>query len=142
MLLHMLAVMFVFTFALINYAFAQVPDSHPMNDTWEVLLKVLFPAIWTAVAPFVTKGITALLLKAITYVPPSAQVLISSVVGAVIAGAAGAIPDFPLTIESAAEMGAAGGASGQILANMHPNEVQPKEQKQGAVQVPEVKPGV
>lgn len=52
--------------------------------------------------------------------------VVSSVIGAILAGAAGAIPDFPLTVESAATMGAAGGATGQMLANMHPQAVQPK----------------
>lgn len=83
---------------------------------WEVFLKVLFPAIWTYVAPQLTGLITSGMKK----VPASLQVVISSVLGAVMAGAAGAIPDFPLTIESAATMGAAGGGTGQLLFNATP----------------------
>ena len=79
-------------------------------------MKVLFPVVWTAFAPWLTGIVTS----GMTKVPKPFQVIISSVLGAVVAGAAGAIPDFPLTIESAATMGAAGGGTGQILLNMVP----------------------
>lgn len=89
---------------------------------WEVFLKVLFPTLWTAVSPYVTGLITS----GIKRVPPAFQVVISGVLGSLMAGAAGAIPDFPLSVESAATMGAAGGATGQMLANMNPRAMQPK----------------
>lgn len=89
---------------------------------WEVFLKVLFPTLWTAVSPF----ITGLITSGIKRVPPAFQVVISGVLGSLMAGAAGAIPDFPLSVESAATMGAAGGATGQMLANMNPRAMQPK----------------
>lgn len=95
------------------------------ENVWEVVLKIAFPALWTVAAPFFTKGVTWLMLKAVSSVPASVQIVISSIVGATIAGMAGAIPEFPLSVESAAEMGAASGATGQILANLHPNAVQP-----------------
>lgn len=94
----------------------------PEQKLWEVFLKVLFPTLWTAVAPY----ITGLITSGIKRVPPVFQVVISGVLGSLMAGAAGAIPDFPLGIESAATMGAAGGASGQLLANMHPKAMHPK----------------
>lgn len=89
---------------------------------WEVFLKVLFPTLWTAVSPF----FTGLITSGIKRVPPAFQVVISGVLGSLMAGAAGAIPDFPLSVESAATMGAAGGATGQMLANMNPRAMQPK----------------
>lgn len=115
------------TFGLVAVSIAQtIASDAPASDKlWEVVLKVAFPALWTVASPFFTKGITWGLLMLVNIVPPSVQIVISSVIGATVAGLAGAIPDFPLTVESAAEMGAAGGATGQILANLHPNAVQP-----------------
>lgn len=97
-------------------------DAPADQKIWEVLLKVLFPTLWTAVSPF----FTGLITSGIKRVPPAFQVVISGVLGSLMAGAAGAIPDFPLSIESAATMGAAGGATGQMLANMNPRAMQPK----------------
>lgn len=105
-------------------AFAQTltTDALPQQKAWEILLKVLFPTIWTAVAPWLTGIVTS----GISHVPAPFRVMISSVLGAVMAGAAGAIPDFPLTVESAATMGLAGGGTGQVLANMSPETMKPK----------------
>lgn len=108
-----------------SVALAQTTDSNGMTSLWETVLKVAFPALWTVTAPFFTKGVTWALLKVVAFVPPSVQIVVSSIVGATIAGMAGAIPEFPLSIESAAQMGAAGGATGQILANLRPEAVQP-----------------
>lgn len=112
---------------LASHSIAQtVASDAPTSDKlWEVVLKLTFPALWTVASPFFTKGITWALLKVVSMVPPSVQIVISSLIGATVAGLAGAIPEFPLSIESAAQMGAAGGATGQILANLHPNAVQP-----------------
>lgn len=82
----------------------------------EIFLKMVFPAIWTGVGPWITRLVTFSLQR----VPKELLVVISTILGAVMAGAAGAIPDFPLTIESAAEMGAAGAGTGQVLMNMMP----------------------
>lgn len=97
-------------------------DAPADQKIWEVFLKVLFPTLWTAVSPYVTGLITS----GIKRVPPALQVVISGVLGSLMAGAAGAIPDFPLSVESAATMGAASGATGQMLANMNPRAMQPK----------------
>lgn len=91
-------------------------DKPADQKIWEMFLKIIFPAIWTGVAPWVTSLIT----KGIGSLPQGVTVVISTVLGTVMAGVAGAIPDFPLTIESAATMGAAGGGTGQILLNMTP----------------------
>lgn len=111
-----------------NTAVAQtiMTDKPVDQKLWEVFLKVLFPTVWTAVSPFATKYVTMGLLKLMSAVPASLQVVVSGVLGSLMAGAAGAIPDFPLTVESAATMGAAGGATGQLLANMNPAAAQPK----------------
>lgn len=101
---------------------ATIAAPAPQQKLWEVFLKVLFPTLWTAVAPYITGLITSGIKK----VPPVFQVVISGVLGALMAGAAGAIPEFPLTIESAATMGGASGAAGQVLANMNPKTMQPK----------------
>lgn len=93
-------------------------DAPAGQKMWEILLKVTFPAIWTGIAPW----LTGLITKGIGNINPGIRVVISTVLGTVMAGVAGAIPDFPLTTESAAEMGAAGSATGQILYNAtHPS---------------------
>jgi len=107
-----------------GYAFAQTlsTDAPAGQKVWEMFLKIVFPAIWTGVAPWVTSLIT----KVINGIPPPVKVVISTVLGTVMAGVAGAIPDFPLTVESAATMGAAGGGTGQLLYNMTPKKEEPK----------------
>ena len=106
-------------------------DKPAEQKLWEVFLKILFPTVWTAVSPYFTKYVTAGLLWVMSSVPASVQVVISSVIGGLLAGMAGAVPDFPLTVESAATMGAAGGATGQLLANMNPQAMQPQPAKTG-----------
>jgi hypothetical protein len=120
--LHIIMIIGVLLISVTSYAQTLTTDAPPQQKIWEIFLKVLFPAVWTAVAPWVTGLITS----GISRVPASLQVVISSVLGAVMAGAAGAIPDFPLTIESAATMGAAGGGTGQLLVNMSPIAMHPK----------------
>jgi len=97
-------------------------DEPVPQKAWEIFLKIVFPAIWTGVAPWVTGLVTS----GIKHVPTPLRVVISSILGALMAGAAGAIPDFPLGMESAATMGAAGGATGQVLANLNPSTLKPK----------------
>lgn len=97
-------------------------DAPAQQKLWEIFLKLIFPTIWTAVAPWVTGLVTS----GIKHVPTPLRVMISSVLGAIMAGVAGTIPDFPLSPESAATMGAAGGATGQILSNLDPSKLKPK----------------
>jgi len=97
-------------------------DKPTPQKLYEVLLKVLFPVIWTAVSPWLTGLVTA----GFKVVPPSIQVIISSVFGCIMAGITGLVPDFPLSPESAATMGVSAGATGQLLANMNPAALQPK----------------
>lgn len=98
-------------------------DAPAQQKIWEVFLKVLFPAIWTGVAPWLTGIVT----KGMGVVPPAAKVVISTILGTIMAGVAGSIPDFPLTIESAATMGAAGGGTGQVLYNATAPSSKPKD---------------
>jgi hypothetical protein len=120
--LHITMIIGMLLMSVTSYAQTLTTDAPPQQKLWEVFLKVLFPAVWTAVAPW----ITGLVTSGIKRVPAPVQVVISSVIGALMAGAAGAIPDFPLTIESAATMGVAGGATGQLLVNMNPIAMHPK----------------
>lgn len=117
----LVAILFPFM-GLTQEATIAAPTAAPEQKLWEIFLKVLFPTLWTAVSPF----ITGLITSGVKRVPPVFQVVISGVLGSLMAGAAGALPDFPLSIESAATMGAAGGATGQMLANMNPRAMQPK----------------
>jgi hypothetical protein len=112
-----------------SFAQTLTTDAPAPQKAWEIFLKIVFPALWTGVAPYVTGLVT----MGISHVPAPLRVVISSVLGAVMAGAAGAIPDFPLTIESAATMGLAGGATGQVLANMNPDTLKPKTEAAIAV---------
>lgn len=112
------ALVVVFLLISVGPAIAQIttdPTPATPSKIWEVVLKVLFPVIWTAGAPW----FTALVTKGINNVPTQVKVVISSVAAAVVAGIAGSIPEFPLAIESAMEMGASQGAAGQILADTH-----------------------
>lgn len=92
------------------------------QKAWEMMLKIIFPAIWTGLAPY----ITSLIAKVIIGIPPPIKVVISTVLGTIMAGLAGTVPEFPLTVESAATMGAAGGGTGQVLFNMTPKKEEPK----------------
>lgn len=106
----------------ISFAQTLTTNEPAGQKTWEILLKVLFPAIWTIAAPWITGRITV----GISYVPPTLRVAISSLVGALAAGLAGTVPDFPLTVESAATMGLGSGAMGQMISNMQPETMKPK----------------
>jgi hypothetical protein len=106
----------------ISFAQTLTTDAPVQQKALELFLKVLFPAIWTGVAPW----LTGLVSKSLLAIPPQFKIVVSSVLGAVFAGSAGLIPDFPLTPESAATMGLAGGATGQTLLNMQPPVDKPK----------------
>lgn len=112
-----------------SFAQTLTTDAPPQQKAWEIILKVMFPALWTIGAPWLTGIVT----MGISHVPPPLRVVISSILGAVVAGVAGMIPDFPLTIESAATMGLAGGATGQVLANLSPDTLKPKTEAAIAV---------
>lgn len=104
-------------------------DAPTDQKVYEIFLKVLFPTLWTAVVPFFTKYVSMGIQKVFTVVPAAWQVVISTVLGALTAAVAGSIPSFPLGVESAITMGATGGATGQLLANMKPGTVQPEPEK-------------
>ncbi len=99
-------------------------DAPVLQKMWEIFLKIIFPTLWTAVSPLFTRGITWGLLKVMTSVPQAVQIPISSVVGSIIAGLCGAVPDFPITPETAATMGIGCGATGQVLFAAHPGKIQ------------------
>ena len=105
-----------------SFAQTLTSDASVSQKSWEIMIKILFPALWTIGAPWVTGLVTS----GITHVPLPLRVVISSVLGATMAGLVGTIPDFPLGVESAAAMGAAGGGTGQVLSSMQPETLKPK----------------
>lgn len=122
----------LFTIAMILWygiALAQTltTDASAGQKTWEVLLKILFPVIWTGISPLITLYIS----KGIGELRPEVKIAVSTVLGAVMAGVAGTVPDFPLTVESAATMGAGGGATGQFLYNVNPTKTTEQAIKSG-----------
>ena len=108
----------------VGYAIAQTltTDAPPEQKAWEVMLKMVFPVIMTAVGPY----ITGLVTSGFARVPKPVQYVISSLLGLVIGAIAGQVPGFPLGSESAANMGLAAGASGQFLANSSRADFHPK----------------
>ena len=43
----------------VSFAQTLTTDAPPQQKIWEVFLKVLFPAVWTAVSPWVTGLVTS-----------------------------------------------------------------------------------
>lgn len=101
----------------ISLAQTLTTDEPAGQKAWEVLLKLGFPVIMTVVGPFVT----GFMKSAPTWV----KYVVASVASMVVGAGAGAIPDFPLTIESAATIGATSGATGQALFMQIPKPATP-----------------
>lgn len=93
----------------------------PEQKIIELVLKLLF-AFGVGVAPWLTGKLTAGLAN----VPFAVRAAISSAITAIIGSIFGAIPDFPLTIESSAEIGASWGVVGQWYAQKSPAIFTPK----------------
>lgn len=96
-------------------------DAPPEQKMIELLMKALGMAT-VGLAPWLTGKLTAGLAS----VPYPVRLFISSTLGSVLGAALGFIPEYPLGIESAAEMGGAGGLVGQWLAQKNPNLFTPK----------------
>ena len=77
------------------------------QKAWEILLKLSFPVIMTVIGPFATGYIKG--------APSWVKYIVASLASMLVGLGAGAIPDFPLTMESAATIGATSGATGQAL---------------------------
>jgi hypothetical protein len=103
-----LLLMFVMLLVYSN-SFAQTltTDAPVPQKAWEVLLKLGFPVVMTVVGPFVTGFIKT--------APTWVKYVVASLASMIVGAGAGAIPDFPLTVESAATIGATSGATGQAL---------------------------
>ena len=114
------ALLFLFLWPSLALAQTLTTDLPPEQKAWEVFLKVLFPPLWMSLSPMLLRWLETGPAKWAATLPPSVQVVISSIIGALAAGFAGLIPDFPLTPESAATMGAASGATGQLLLRATP----------------------
>lgn len=89
-------------------------DAPLEQKTWEILLKLAFPVLMTAVGPMLTQYMKTM--------PPVVKYLVASLGSMVVGAGAGAIPDFPLSIESGATIGVTSGAIGQKLFMMQPKE--------------------
>lgn len=89
---------------------------------WEIILKLAFPVLMTAVGPYITGLITSNFAK----VHPSVQYAITSVLTVIMGALAGQIPAFPLSSESAATLALAAGNTGQFMANSHKTDFHPK----------------
>ena len=114
------------------FAQALQPGESPEQKIIELLVKAVGMAS-VAVAPWLTGKLTAGLAS----VPYPVRLFISSAIGSILMGAIGFIPEFPLTVESGAEMGAAGGLAGEWLALRNPNTFTPNTVKP---ETPEKKP--
>ena len=87
-------------------------DEPAGQKTWEVLLKLAFPILMTAVGPMATRYVKDW--------PPPLKYVVASLASMLVGAGLGAVPDFPLGIESAATIGATSGATGQYLYLQHP----------------------
>ena len=78
------------------------------SNIGSILLTMVLPAIWVSIGPVVTTAITATVNTVMkTYVPRSLQLILSSVIGAVVAGMTGTTEGVDPTIASG--IGAASG---------------------------------
>ena len=124
--LYLLSPVLLFMLVMVSMAVAQTLTADnpppPGQALWEIAIKAIFPVLITAVAPHVTGWITSSFAK----VHPSIQYVISSVLGLVMGAITSQIPGVPLSTESAANIGAGAGATGQYLANRSRAEMHPK----------------
>lgn len=107
-------------FPTVLFAQTPTPETPPEQKIIELLIKAVGMAS-VAVAPWLTGKLTAGLAS----VPYPVRLFISSAIGSILMGAISFIPEFPLALESGAEMGAAGGLAGQWLALRNPNTFTP-----------------
>lgn len=107
-----------------SYAIAQTltTDAPAPEKLWEIILKLGFPILMTALGPYATGLITSNFAK----VHPSIQYAITSVLTLIMGALVGQIPNFPLGSESAATMAIAAGNTGQFMANSHARDFHPK----------------
>lgn len=89
-------------------------DEPAPQKAWEIILKLAFPILMTAVGPWVASYLKA--------APTPVKYAVASLTSMLLGAGAGAIPDFPMGVESAATIGVTSGATGQMLFNMHPRE--------------------
>lgn len=100
---------------------ADNPPAAP-QALWEIILKLGFPVLMTAVGPYMTGLITSNFAK----VHPSVQYAITSLLTVIMGALAGQIPAFPLSSESAATLALAAGNTGQFMANSQRTDFHPK----------------
>jgi hypothetical protein len=105
----------------VSYGVAQTltTDEPAPQKMWEVLLKLAFPIVMTAVGPLVTG-----LIKT---APAPVKYVLAAISSMLVGAGIGSIPDFPLTPESAATIGVTSGVTGQALFTMVPKPPAPAQ---------------
>jgi hypothetical protein len=90
-----------------------------MSNLFKILLAAMLPAIWAAAGPVMTTAITAWVNSVIgSYVPRPVQLILSSLLTAILAGLTGSIEG--LDAMTAAGIGAAMGLGTQTFASIQP----------------------
>jgi hypothetical protein len=84
-------------------------DEPPEQKVWEVFVKPTFMLLMTIVGPFITRYITQ--------ADPIIKYLVAGLASMLVGAIAGQVPGFPLTSESAANMGAGLGPAAQAIVN-------------------------
>lgn len=122
----LLCILVLCFFGLLGHAEAQtttVPPiivQAPVQETnWKDILTMLIPVLWGAIGPVVIAAITKFVNRGLgVYVPRPLQVILSSIMGAVVAGLTGDVSGSagPASIAASA---AAGGTS-QVYAQTRP----------------------
>ncbi len=92
-------------------------DAPPEQKLWEIMLKAIFPPLWTALSPMLTGAIS----RFVVTLSPTFRYILSTVIGTATGALAGTVDAFPLTSESAANMGGTAGLTGQWLAERNPS---------------------
>ena len=91
-----------------------------IQNIMAILLSAMLPAIWAAAGPVATTAITAWVNSVVgRYVPRPVQLVLSSVIGAILAGLTGAAEGIDPT--TAIGIGAAAGLAGQTFVSIHPD---------------------
>ncbi len=120
--LYLLSPLFILLSVSVALAQTLATDKPAPEKLWEMLLKLGFPILMTAIAPYLTGLITSNFAK----VPPSIQYAITSMLSLIMGALVGQIPAFPLGSESAATIALASGNAGQFIANSTKTDFHPK----------------
>ena len=88
-------------------------DAPAPEKIWQVVLKLAFPIITTAIIPWLSGYLKM--------VPQPVKIGLSAIVSLLVGAGIGTLPDFPMGPESTANVALANGATGRVLLNMSPD---------------------